>query len=1218
MEWLLLALVILFVPFVLPVAGWIYAVRTRRRVETLEEIVTGQRSTIHALERRIAELRRDAPAPEAAQTPEAPAAGAPEMAPPPGPAPISTPPQPAAPPERPAPALAPPKPATPPPPPPRAIAPPSVAAERAVTAPRAPSFDWEGLVGVKLFSAIAGIALVLAAIFFLRYSIEHGYLQPPVRVAIGIIVALALLVLCELKAARQYPATANALDAAAIAILFSTFFAAHALWNLIPGTAAFVLLAVVTALAVLLSIRRESLFIAVLGLVGGFATPALLSTGENRPIPLFAYLMLLNVGLAWVAYRQRWPLLTTLTLVLTTIYQWGWVITFLSQSQLSLAMGIFLVFPVAMIAGLVLSRRRAANGTAERTFEITAATAAVLPLFFAIYLAAVPAYGARPGLLFGFLLLIDVGLLAVTLMRGQELLHAAGAAATVLVMAVWLSQSFAHAGSSTALAFTAAFAVFFLSAPVLARAIRRPLDGAAANAIYAPPLLLFVPAVLGGIEPAYAAPLRPLGLALILLALIAWRAIAEGRGPLYFVAAFFAVAAQAVWSASYLDVTRLPTAVWIYAAFGLLTIAVPLVARRVGKPLEPQAGAGAVVLASLGLLWFMSSGGLAPAALWALALLLAILNAGLFAESAAGGLPVLSVAGSLLSWILLANWWMRAGAAVGVLGSLTVLAGLSLITLAGHAWGHRQARASVADLSGAQAGFARGIYLGLVGHFFLLFVSLNREWSVPPWPVFGTLAVLMLAASAVSLVTRRMTLHAASTVAAGLIVAAWAGVEGVAPWLIVSLLASAVVSLYALGWMGLARRVHGERAAAGAAAAVLLLGEATALVVYDVGAPPFIPVAIAHASNLSVLLALGWARRWAWLAIVAAVVSAVAQFQMTVVATPWARQLAFATAMYLVFIAYPFIAGRRGGERRDPYVAAVLASAVGFFAARAALTTGGYAPILGAVPVVEAAALAALLRMLLRREPQGQRDLGRLALVAGAALAFITVAIPVQLKHQWITIGWALEGAALAWLYKRVPHKGLLLATTALLATVFVRLSINPQVFLYEPRGSMRIFNWYMYTYAICAAALLLAAWWLAPTSDSVVRGLPRVSRLLPAGAVILLFLLLNIEIADFYAAEPTVTFHFGVSVSQDLTYTIGWLGFGMILLAAGISASNHAARAAAIALIAVTTFKCFLYDLRSLGGLYRVASFVGLAISLALVSVALQKFVLARRKETA
>ena len=179
--------------------------------------------------------------------------------------------------------------------------------------------------------------------------------------------------MCELKAARRYPYTANALDAAAIAILFATFFAAHALWNLIPAVVTFALLAAVTALAVLLSIRRESLFIAVLGLLGGFATPALLSTGENRPIPLFAYLVLLNVGLAWVAYRQVWPVLTVLTLVLTTLYQWTWVYQFLSANDLSLAIGIFAVFPVVSIAALAvrppvgragLLRRRRRSSTA--------------------------------------------------------------------------------------------------------------------------------------------------------------------------------------------------------------------------------------------------------------------------------------------------------------------------------------------------------------------------------------------------------------------------------------------------------------------------------------------------------------------------------------------------------------------------------------------------------------------------------------------------------------------------------------------------------------------------------------------------------------------------------------------------------------------------------------------------------------------------------------
>src|SRR4029079_9034709 len=123
--------------------------------------------------------------------------------------------------------------------------------------------------------------------------------------------------------------------------------------------------------------------------------------------------------------------------------------------------------------------------------------------------------------------------------------------------------------------------------------------------------------------------------------------------------------------------------------------------------------------------------------------------------------------------------------------------------------------------------------------------------------------------------------------------------------------------------------------------------------------------------------------------------------------------------------------------------------------------------------------------------------------------------------------------------------------------------------------------------------------------------GLPRVAGMLPAAGVILLFVLLNIEIADYYTVGPTITFRFGTTVSQDLTYTIGWLAFGMMLLAAAIYAKSRPARITAVALIAVTTLKCFLYDLSSLGGLYRVGSFVGLAFSLALVSVALKKHVL-------
>ena len=154
-----------------------------------------------------------------------------------------------------------------------------------------------------------------------------------------------------------------------------------------------------TAVAVLLSIRRESLFIAVLGLLGGFATPALLSTGENRPIPLFAYLLLLNVGLAWVAYAKQLAGADRADAGSDDDLPVGLGLQVPERQQLSLAMGIFLLFPLAAFVGLIAGRaraRRLGHGRRRRSSGRRSSSAA-MPLLFAFYLAAVPGYGARPG-----------------------------------------------------------------------------------------------------------------------------------------------------------------------------------------------------------------------------------------------------------------------------------------------------------------------------------------------------------------------------------------------------------------------------------------------------------------------------------------------------------------------------------------------------------------------------------------------------------------------------------------------------------------------------------------------------------------------------------------------------------------------------------------------------------------------------------------------------
>jgi uncharacterized membrane protein len=481
---------------------------------------------------------------------------------------------------------------------------------------------------------------------------------------------------------------------------------------------------------------------------------------------------------------------------------------------------------------------------------------------------------------------------------------------------------------------------------------------------------------------------------------------------------------------------------------------------------------------------------------------------------------------------------------------------------------------------------------------------------------------MTLGVSAAALYSRLTILHAAGAFASAAVIASWTLAAGVAPWPLVALIAAAVISAYALLWIPVFRARGATAIASGGAAAALLIGEGTAMLaggapVLVFGGTPTRPhvaaFIVAHVANLATLLALAAARQWGQMPLVAALVAALASFAFP---GPWQERFALSAALYLVIVAYPLVLGRRVGAEREPFLAAIIASAAFFIVGREALRTGGYESIIGALPVVEAGVLAILLRQLLRLETPGARDLGRLALVAGAALAFITVAIPLQLDHQWITIGWAVEGAALAWLYTRVPHRGLLYSSFALLTAVFVRLAMNPEVFRYEPRGEMRILNWYLYAYLIAAAAMFVAAWWFTRTDDRLFNTPLRPSQLLPAGGVILLFFLLNIEIADYYSTGPEILFRFGAAVQQDLTYTLGWLVFGGLLLAAGIYLRNRPARLTAVAMIAITAVKCFVYDLREFGGLYRVGSLVGLAIALLLVAVALQKFVLAKPKD--
>jgi hypothetical protein len=320
--------------------------------------------------------------------------------------------------------------------------------------PRLPTKrEWTSI-GVRGFTGVAGIALVLGAVFLFQTSGGHPWL----RAAAGLVLGVALIVVAERWLARKYLVTTNALDAAGIGILYATFYAVYARWVLVPLTVAFIGMLVVTVGAVVLATRRDSIFIAVLGMLGGFVTAFLLSSAGNYPRAVFAYLLALNIGIAWLAARKGWWLLSALSAVLTALYEWGWTLQAMTVGLLRVTAVTFAVFAVVGTVPLWYGRPDDRPAWARWI----AAGAAHLPLLFAVYVAAHVNYGPQYNVLFAFLLIVAAGLLVIAWRGGPKWLHAAGGVATLITFAIWLRVSYVHASWPWLLVWLALFVALYL------------------------------------------------------------------------------------------------------------------------------------------------------------------------------------------------------------------------------------------------------------------------------------------------------------------------------------------------------------------------------------------------------------------------------------------------------------------------------------------------------------------------------------------------------------------------------------------------------------------------------------------------------------------------------------------------------------------------------------------------------------------------------------
>lgn len=327
--------------------------------------------------------------------------------------------------------------------------------------------------------------------------------------------------------------------------------------------------------------------------------------------------------------------------------------------------------------------------------------------------------------------------------------------------------------------------------------------------------------------------------------------------------------------------------------------------------------------------------------------------------------------------------------------------------------------------------------------------------------------------------------------------------------------------------------------------------------------------------------------------------------------------LAWYLIFLIVFALFPFLFLRQFENKIVPWATSAMVALPQFFLVYRFVKLVWPNSVMGLLPAAFAIPGLLGLAIILKMIPaENKARMAQLAWFGGAALFFITLIFPIQFEKEWITIGWALEGAALLWLFHRVPHPGLRFVGFCLLLAAFARLAVNPAVVDYHPRSATPIFNWYLYAYGVVTVALFAGTRLLAPPRNMIMK--TNAPHVLAALGTVLAFLLLNVEIADYFSAPgSTLTFQFSGNFARDMTYSIAWALFALVVLIAGIFKNSSATRYSAMGLLSVTLLKLFFHDLAQLGQLYRIAAFICVAIIAMLASFAYQKFFLATAKKS-
>ncbi|MDR3272138.1 MAG: DUF2339 domain-containing protein [Flavobacteriaceae bacterium] len=179
--------------------------------------------------------------------------------------------------------------------------------------------------GDNWLSKVGIITLVLGIGFFVKYAIDQNWINEVSRVGIGLLIGGIIIVTAN-RLKSNYHVFSSILTGGGISVFYITITLAFREYELFNQTLAFIFLIAITAFSVILSLLYDRKELAIFSLLGGFASPLMVSSGSGNYIVLFSYILILNSGMLFVSFRKKWRIIGIISYVLTLIFFLSWLL----------------------------------------------------------------------------------------------------------------------------------------------------------------------------------------------------------------------------------------------------------------------------------------------------------------------------------------------------------------------------------------------------------------------------------------------------------------------------------------------------------------------------------------------------------------------------------------------------------------------------------------------------------------------------------------------------------------------------------------------------------------------------------------------------------------------------------------------------------------------------------------------------------------------------